>query len=316
MVLGILWVGGLGAILALIFGYVSKRRIDESGGRQTGRGMAIAGIVLGWVGVAGLILTIVIVASLNHSANNLATEYLTTTTELGNTGGFTTTSTTGTTDNIESPAGGTVNTWTASATASGGYSETISILTGHVEHAKDGATNGPDVAGQACSFNSTTDALVPVVINLTNTTSDFSSTVGYDIGFVGSDASAISFEGSYTGGEQCDGASSDEESSSINGNSVGLSAQHTSTTDGFLILPNYYSPAHPNGTTALLADIVLSISADQEINTSDSDSSTDYTVNSVTGPGVESSDGSWSFDLAGTTPSSGNSGNTGSGNSG
>jgi hypothetical protein len=73
MVLGILWVGGLGAILALIFGYVSKRRIDESGGRQTGRGMAIAGIVLGWVGVAGLILTIVIVASLNHSASRLST---------------------------------------------------------------------------------------------------------------------------------------------------------------------------------------------------------------------------------------------------
>ena len=36
-------------ILALVFGYVARKQIDESNGRQTGRGMAIAGITLGWV---------------------------------------------------------------------------------------------------------------------------------------------------------------------------------------------------------------------------------------------------------------------------
>jgi hypothetical protein len=61
MVLGIVWVYWIGSILALIFGYIAKRQIDESQGRQGGRGMAIAGIVLGWVGVGVLALCIIAV---------------------------------------------------------------------------------------------------------------------------------------------------------------------------------------------------------------------------------------------------------------
>ena len=59
MVLGILWLYWIGSILALVFGYVSKKQIDESGGMEGGRGMAVAGIVLGWVGVGTLTLVIV-----------------------------------------------------------------------------------------------------------------------------------------------------------------------------------------------------------------------------------------------------------------
>lgn len=59
LVLGILWVYWIGSILALIFGYVAKRDIDRSGGAQSGRGMAIAGIVLGWVGVGTLVLFLI-----------------------------------------------------------------------------------------------------------------------------------------------------------------------------------------------------------------------------------------------------------------
>src|SRR3990170_690939 len=51
LVLGIVWVYGVGSILALVFGYMAKGQIDGSGGRETGRGMATAGIVLGWIGV-------------------------------------------------------------------------------------------------------------------------------------------------------------------------------------------------------------------------------------------------------------------------
>ena len=51
LVLGIVWVYGIGAILALVFGYMAKSQIDASGGTQQGRGMAIAGIVLGWIGI-------------------------------------------------------------------------------------------------------------------------------------------------------------------------------------------------------------------------------------------------------------------------
>ena len=55
---GILW--RLAAILALVFGYRAKSQIDESGGRQGGRGMATAGIVLGWVWIGLSVLWVVI----------------------------------------------------------------------------------------------------------------------------------------------------------------------------------------------------------------------------------------------------------------
>jgi hypothetical protein len=41
----------IGGILALVFGYIARNQIDQSGGTQGGRGMAVAGIVLGWIGV-------------------------------------------------------------------------------------------------------------------------------------------------------------------------------------------------------------------------------------------------------------------------
>jgi len=52
---------GFGAVLALVLGFVAKRRIDRLG-TQRGRSQAVAGIVLGWVGIAfdiGLVLLLV-----------------------------------------------------------------------------------------------------------------------------------------------------------------------------------------------------------------------------------------------------------------
>jgi hypothetical protein len=70
LVLGIVWLYGVGSILALVFGYIGKSQIDQSGGQQTGRGLAIAGIVLGWVGVAGVVILIIAIASaFNTNAN-------------------------------------------------------------------------------------------------------------------------------------------------------------------------------------------------------------------------------------------------------
>lgn len=54
MVLGILWIYWIGSILALVFGYVARDQIKRSG--QQGDGMAIAGIVLGWVGIGILLI--------------------------------------------------------------------------------------------------------------------------------------------------------------------------------------------------------------------------------------------------------------------
>jgi hypothetical protein len=49
LVLGIFIFWLLPSILALIFGYTARKQIRERG--QGGDGMAVAGIVLGWVGV-------------------------------------------------------------------------------------------------------------------------------------------------------------------------------------------------------------------------------------------------------------------------
>jgi len=67
LVLGIVWVGGVGSVLALIFGSVGKNQIESSGGRQAGRRIAVAGTVLGWVGVA--ILAVLIALAVVTSRN-------------------------------------------------------------------------------------------------------------------------------------------------------------------------------------------------------------------------------------------------------
>jgi len=55
----------VGSVLALVFGYRAMREIDESQGTQTGRGLALAGVVLGWVGlVMGLVWLAVFVTVL------------------------------------------------------------------------------------------------------------------------------------------------------------------------------------------------------------------------------------------------------------
>jgi hypothetical protein len=68
LVLGIVWLYGVGSILALVFGYVALGQVKRRGG--AGRGMAIAGVVLGWVGIAGLILVVVIVFAIGNSTQS------------------------------------------------------------------------------------------------------------------------------------------------------------------------------------------------------------------------------------------------------
>ena len=66
MVLGILWVYWIGSILAVIFGHIaiSQARKDPT---LRGKGMAIAGLVLGYIGVGFLVLAILVAASSSPS---------------------------------------------------------------------------------------------------------------------------------------------------------------------------------------------------------------------------------------------------------
>lgn len=51
LVLGILWLCGIGSLLATILGAVALSQISRSNGALTGKGMAVAGLVLGIVGL-------------------------------------------------------------------------------------------------------------------------------------------------------------------------------------------------------------------------------------------------------------------------
>ncbi|HEY8526752.1 MAG TPA: DUF4190 domain-containing protein [Acidimicrobiales bacterium] len=61
LVLGITWIFWLGSILALIFGYLALRQIKRTG--DSGKGLAIGGIVLGWIGVVTLVGVIALAAA-------------------------------------------------------------------------------------------------------------------------------------------------------------------------------------------------------------------------------------------------------------
>ena len=58
MVLGILWIYWIGSIVAVILGYLALQEIRQNPERIEGKGMAIAGVVLGWIGVGTLLLVV------------------------------------------------------------------------------------------------------------------------------------------------------------------------------------------------------------------------------------------------------------------
>jgi uncharacterized membrane protein len=58
LVLGILWIYWIGSIVALILGYLALREIRQNPQRIEGRGMAVAGVILGWVAMGTLLLVI------------------------------------------------------------------------------------------------------------------------------------------------------------------------------------------------------------------------------------------------------------------
>jgi hypothetical protein len=55
----VMCLGPFAAVPALITGYKAREEIDRTGGVQQGRGMAVAGIVLGWVGIGITVIAIV-----------------------------------------------------------------------------------------------------------------------------------------------------------------------------------------------------------------------------------------------------------------
>jgi Domain of unknown function (DUF4190) len=59
LLFGIFWLGGIGSLAALVLGYRARREIRNSAGFQRGSSLATIGIVLGWIGLAALVITAV-----------------------------------------------------------------------------------------------------------------------------------------------------------------------------------------------------------------------------------------------------------------
>ncbi len=72
LVLGVVWCGGIGSLFAVILSVQARRSIRRSGGAESGEGLAIAGLVLGIVGLVGAVLTTLLVVVLGITANNAA----------------------------------------------------------------------------------------------------------------------------------------------------------------------------------------------------------------------------------------------------
>jgi len=68
LVLGILWLGGLGSVLAIIFGFIALSQMKRS--YEGGRGLAIAGTVLGFVGSVGMVLVLLVTFALGSAVKS------------------------------------------------------------------------------------------------------------------------------------------------------------------------------------------------------------------------------------------------------
>jgi len=51
LVFGILWMWWIGSVLAVVFGHIALNQIERSPQGQSGRGMAIVGLTLGYLGL-------------------------------------------------------------------------------------------------------------------------------------------------------------------------------------------------------------------------------------------------------------------------
>jgi hypothetical protein len=70
MILGITgWLTcGVGAVVAVVLGFIAHSQIKSSQGRQKGSGMAIAGIILGFVFIALFVVLVIASASSSNSS--------------------------------------------------------------------------------------------------------------------------------------------------------------------------------------------------------------------------------------------------------
>jgi hypothetical protein len=122
-----------------------------------------------------------------------------------------------------------------------------------------GCTTATFTSGKACAASKATDAVVPISVDITSTTSAFSQVVGARLQFQSD--SGLQYEAYYDSGVQCnDGTNGILAETGVSTKPI-KDGERTSLPI-FLIIENYYSPDHPSGNPALLADTVIYVSGD------------------------------------------------------
>lgn len=69
LVLSLLWLFGLGSIVAIVLGRQARKSIARSAGHEGGQTLALVGEIFGWLGIAGMILIIVAAILGGHNTN-------------------------------------------------------------------------------------------------------------------------------------------------------------------------------------------------------------------------------------------------------
>lgn len=62
---------GVGAILGIIFGFIGRSQIRQSGGVQKGDGMALAGIIIGFAFVLIVVVVVIVAVATSHNCGGL-----------------------------------------------------------------------------------------------------------------------------------------------------------------------------------------------------------------------------------------------------
>jgi hypothetical protein len=75
LVLSLVSLAGIGSILAIIFGFIARGQIRESRGNQTGNGMAMAGIIIGFIGLIALAIWVVVLIGAANSVDSYSYDY-------------------------------------------------------------------------------------------------------------------------------------------------------------------------------------------------------------------------------------------------
>ena len=58
LILSLLWLYGLGSLLAIIFGHIARAEIKNSNGKLTGSGLALAGLIIGYISLGVVVIGI------------------------------------------------------------------------------------------------------------------------------------------------------------------------------------------------------------------------------------------------------------------